>query len=223
MSTLNNIEDFLNTDYLKNYKNQLSKKTLNNNEYVIDKCKLEYLSAILSFEFDKVELKKSLIHGLGVFAKQNINKGELITFYPGDFVEYTPNEDRHLSHQVKAIFRSERFENKFGALTDSKYRNNDYAFDLNSFYCIIGCNYFTDDPNYLGHFINDGAKTNSTEKQNEIYLKISNLKRNCKFHILKDLHVAIIATKNINIGEELFIRYGLGYWNCLNNRNSKEL
>ena len=221
--TLNEIEEFLN-QYKKNYKNQLEKSicTWNNNEYVIDKCKLKFLSQIFSFELDKVELKKSLIHGLGVFAKQNINKGELITFYPGDFVEYTPNEDSDLPNHLTILYRSQRFENKFGEVTDSKFRNNDYGFELNSFYSIIGCNHFTDDPNYLGHFINDGAKTNSTEKQNEIYLKISNLKRNCKFHILKDLHVAIIATKNINIGEELFIRYGLSYWDWFN-RNSKEL
>jgi len=135
------IEDFLNTDYLKNYKNQLvkSKCTLNNNEYVIDKCKLKHLSEIFSFKLDKVICKKSLIHGLGVFAKQNINKGELITFYPGDFVEYHPNEDSHLPNHLTIFYRSERFENKFGEVTDSKYRNHDYCFGLNSFYSIIGC------------------------------------------------------------------------------------
>jgi len=219
MSTLNEIEYLLN-QYKKNYKNQLEKSicTWNNNEYVIDKCKLKFLSQIFSFELDKVELKNSLIHGLGVFAKQNINKGELITFYPGDFVEYTPNEDSHLPNHFTILYRSQRFENKFGEVSDSKYRDNDYAFEVNSFYGIIGCNHFTDDPNYLGHFINDGAKTNSTEKSNEIYLQISNLKRNCQFHILKDLHVAIVATKNINIGEELFITYGLNYWHSFNNK-----
>ena len=219
MTTINEIEDLLN-QYKKKYKNQLGKSiyTCNNNEYVIDKCNLKFLSQIFSFALDKVELKKSLIHGLGVFAKQNINKDEIITFYPGDFVEYHPNEDSHLPNHLTILYRSYRFENKFGEESDLKYKDNDYAFEVNSFYGIIGCNHFTDDPNYLGHFINDGAKTNSTEKQNEIYLKISNLKRNCKFHILKDLHVAIIATKNINIGEELFITYGLNYWHSFNNK-----
>ena len=225
MTTINEIEDFLNNMYKKIYKSQLEKSIcpLNNKEFIIDKCKLNFLSEILPFEFDKVELRKSLIHGFGVFANQNINKGEIITFYPGDFVEYMPNQDRHLPHCLKTCFRSRRFENKFGEVTDAKYRDNDYAFDLNSFYSIIGCNHFTDDPNYLGHFINDGAKTNSTEKSNEIYLQISNLKKNCQFKTLKDLHVAIVATKNINIGEELFIRYGLNYWHSFNNKNSKEL
>jgi SET domain-containing protein len=220
MTTINEIEDFLNNMYKKNYKSRLEKSIcpLNNKEFIIDKCKLNFLSEIFSFAFDKVELKKSLIHGLGVFAKQNINKDEIITFYPGDFVEYTPNEDSHLPNHLTILYRSQRFENKFGEVSDLKYRDNDYAFEVNSFYGIIGCNHFTDDPNYLGHFINDGAKTNSTEKSNEIYLQISNLKRNCKFRIIKDLHVAIVATKNINIGEELFIRYGLNYWHSFNNK-----
>lgn len=219
MTTINEIEDLLNK-YKKKYKNQLGKSiyTYNNNDYVIDKCKLKFLSQIFSFAFDKVELKKSLIHGLGVFAKQNINKDEIITFYPGDFVEYHPNEDSHLPNHSTILYRSHRFENKFGEVTDLKFRNHDYCFGLNSFYSIIGCNHFTDDPNYLGHFINDGAKTNSTEKSNEIYLQISNLKKNCQFKTLKDLHVAIVATKNINIGEELFITYGLNYWHSFNNK-----
>jgi len=220
MTTINEIEDSLNNMYKKIYKSQLEKSIcpLNNKEYIIDKCKLNFLSEILPFGLDKVELKKSLIHGLGVFAKQNIIKDEIITFYPGDFVEYHPNEDSHLPNHLTILYRSKRFENKFGTVTDAKYRDNDYAFEVNSFYGIIGCNHFTDDPNYLGHFINDGAKTNSTEKSNEIYLQISNLKRNCKFHIIKDLHVAIVATKNINIGEELFITYGLNYWHSFNNK-----
>jgi hypothetical protein len=220
MTTINEIEDFLNNMYKKIYKSQLEKSIcpLNNKEYVIDKCKLNFLSKIFPFAFDKVKLRKSLIHGFGVFAKQNINKGEIITFYPGDFVQYCPNEDMYVPNHLTMIYRSQRFENKFGEVTDAKYRDNDYAFEVNSFYGIIGCNHFTDDPNYLGHFINDGARTNSTEKSNEIYLQISNLKRNCQFHILKDLHVAIVATKNINIGDELFIRYGLNYWHSFNNK-----
>ena len=43
------------------------------------------------------------------------------------------------------------------------------------------------------------------------------LKANCIFHNLKgDLHVAIVTTKDIKKGEELFISYGLGYWKSYN-------
>ena len=73
----------------------------------------------------------------------------------------------------------------------------------------------------MGHFINDGAKSNSTDKSNEIYKTITLLKKNCKFYNLKDLHVAIISTKNIKIGEELFISYGIGYWKSYNKNKLK--
>jgi SET domain-containing protein len=63
------------------------------------------------FELNKVELKKSKIHGYGVFATKNISKDELITFYPGDIVLYIPNKDRHLPNHHTLWYRSKRFEN----------------------------------------------------------------------------------------------------------------
>ena len=195
---------------------ELSTCLLNNKQYIIDKVKLENLNSILPFELNKVKLKKSNIHGYGVFAKRKIFKNELITFYPGDIVEYHPNADNNIT----LSYTSKRYENKFGKnIHDDifkKYRNNDFAYDINDQYTIIGCSYFTDNPNYLGHYINDGGKTNSTEKSNEIYMKITNIKRNCDFYSLKDLHIAIIAMKDIEIEDELFIRYGIEYWDSYN-------
>jgi hypothetical protein len=224
---LNEIEKFMYDTYLLNYKSKQLSSTcsLNNKKYIIDKLKLDNLSFILPFELNKVELKKSNIHGYGVFAKQQILKNELITFYPGDFVEYYPNADGAINNHITTVYRSERYENQFGNNIHSdiskKYRNNDYRYDINEHYSIIGCSYFKDDSNYLGHFINDGAKTNSTEKSNKIYIKISSIKNNCNFYSLKDLHIAIIAIKDIEIGEELFIRYGIGYWNSYNKNTIK--
>jgi len=70
----------------------------------------------------------------------------------------------------------------------------------------------------MGHFINDGAKTNSSSKSDDIYIIISKNKQNCKFYCFKELHVAIIATKDINLGDELFIPYGTHYWHGYNKR-----
>jgi len=41
---------------------------------------------------------------------------------------------------------------------------------------------------------------------------------NCIFYNLKDLHIAIIATKDIEFREELFISYGIEYWNSFNKK-----
>jgi hypothetical protein len=212
------VESFLYDMYIKHYKSKLKyqKCGLNNKKYVVDYLKMENLSDNLPFELNKVEVKKSTIHGVGVFAKKNIFCGELITFYPGDIVEYNPNEDRHIPGHITCVIKSKRLEEQFNNQSYYDLMSNDYAFDINTKYTIIGNPYFNNDPNYMGHFINDGAKSNSILKSNDIYYKISKIKENCKFYSVKDLHIAIIATKNINIGEELFIHYGIGYWETYN-------
>jgi SET domain-containing protein len=214
------VESFLYDMYIKHYKSKLKyqKCGLNNKKYVIDYLKMEYLSSNFEFNLNKVEVKESNIHGVGVFAKQNILSGELITFYPGDIVEYNPNEDRHIPGHITTIIKSKSLENQFPGKTYLDLMSNDYAFDINTKYTMMGHPYFKECMDYVGHLINDGAKSNSTLKSNEIYYKISKIKQNCDFYSLKDLHIAIIATKNINIGEELFIHYGIGYWESYNKK-----
>lgn len=232
MLSINEIEDFIYSTYLQKYKSNYLQKYKSNIELLnipvneqkcinnkIDNVKLEYLSNILPFELNKVEVKKSKIHGYGVFAKKNILKDKLITFYPGDIIEYLPNKDRGINDHITGVFHSKRFVKQFGTTCDKKFRNNDYAYDINKNYTIIGSPYFKKDSNYMGHFINDGAKSNSTNKSNEIYKTITTLKANCKFYNLKeDLHIAIISTKKIKKGEELFISYGIRYWKSYNKK-----
>jgi len=206
----------------QSYENKHIKRKLEKGGYKIDSSKLYFLSKNIPFGLDKVEVKKSKVHGYGVFSKKNILKGELITFYPGDFVEFYPKGDKIKDNHMTSIIRSERFEKHFGDTTDTKFRDNNYSYDLNKHYSIIGSPHFKGDPNYMGHFINDGAKSNSTKKSNEIYKTITMLKANCIFHNLKeDLHVAVVSTKKIKRGEELFISYGLGYWKSYNKNNLK--
>ena len=57
----------------------------------LDRALIDILSMIIPFSpVDIIELKSSKIHGNGVFAKQHIKKGALVTFCPGDIIEYTP-------------------------------------------------------------------------------------------------------------------------------------
>ncbi len=183
--------------------------------------KLHFLSFIMPFGLNSVIAKPSKIHGTGVFVKKNILTDELITFYPADFVEYSPDKNRHISKHRVGVSRSARFEKSFGSIANIKARDNDYACYINPKYTIIGEKTFDNDPNYLGHLINDGAKSDSSEKSNRIYSTISSLKANCKYYNLKGgLHVAIIATRHIKEGEELFVTYGIPYWRS-HNRNNK--
>ena len=163
---INYIEDIIYNTYLENYKHKIEKthNPKNKKIYNIDRLKIEYLTIILPFKLDKVELKKRKNQTFGVFTKQKILKGELITFYPGDILEYSPDEKEN--HIVS--YTSERFYNQYKGTKP-------------------GCSYFNNDPNYLGHFINDRSKPN------------------CYFYNLKDLHIAIVALENIDINEELFL------------------
>ena len=216
---IKHIEDFLYKTYLQNYKSKIKILKINNNKNHIDYLKFEYLTWTLPFNLNNVEVRKSKVHGLGVFAKKKILKGELITFYPGDILEYSPDENRDKGDRHLACFTSKRFNNHYkDKKPDKKDRNNDYAYDINKKYTIIGCPCFKDDPNYVGHFINDGAKSSLSERSKEIYIKITILKSNCVFYNLKNLHIAIISTKNININDELFISYGPEYWDSYNKK-----
>ena len=183
---INYIEDIIYNTYLENYKHKIEKthNPKNKKIYNIDRLKIEYLTIILPFKLDKVELKKRKNQTFGVFTKQKILKGELITFYPGDILEYSPDEKEN--HIVS--YTSERFYNQYkGTKPDITVINDNNIYNINDKYLIIGCSYFNNDPNYLGHFINDRSKPN------------------CYFYNLKDLHIAIVALENIDINEELFL------------------
>lgn len=214
------IESFLYETYQKNQKSKIYQlNDLNNKKTIVDGLKIDYLTALFPFGLDKVEVRKSPIAGNGLFAKKKIIKDELITFYPGDIIEYTPNADRHMSGCMVAAFSSKRFKKQFGdvSLNDNKYRDNNYAFVVNKHYTIIGCPYFKENADYLGHFINDSMKCESDAQSDIVnYVYASTSKSNCTFYRLKDLHVAIIATKNIEIDEELLTTYGPGYWDSHN-------
>tara|TARA_R110000868_G_C10864459_1_gene761776 strand:+ start:166 stop:798 length:633 start_codon:yes stop_codon:yes gene_type:complete len=160
----------------------------------------------------KIEIKKSNIHGYGVFATKNIKKNEIITFYPADIII---KKDKIGSK----IYTSERYsekkeENK--TLTnwknDGSPLNNPYLLNINKEYSIIGDSDFKDNLNYVGHLINDGAKHNRTEKSKQIYMKIAFLKMNCCYE-KSNTCVYIEAIKDIKKNEELFMAYGIDYWN----------
>ncbi len=214
------VEDFIHSVYLQNYeshKEEIKCPLDEKNSYIVDGAKLQSLNVIVDFELDKCYIGKSEIKtaGDGLFAKNDILKGEIITFYPGDIASYVPNGDMIKPSHVSLEIYSQRFKNQFGSNIKKEREDhamiNEYTYDLDQNYRIIGSPHFIKDTNYMGHFINDGAKLDSTES-NKVYLTTSPLKSNCRFYNLKDLHVAIIATKNIKKDEEFFITYGKEYW-----------
>ena len=158
--------------------------------------KEELLKMKLGLNIDKVYIKQSKIHGNGLFAKQKINKGEIITIYPCDVLAYYPEETRK---SVGYMFSEELQDN---TEVKQKFNTNrtfykDYQYD--------------NDPTYMGHICNDGAQGHS-EKDKEIYEKISILKSNAYYKNICDCMVAIVAFRDIQSNEEILVTYGHGYW-----------
>lgn len=157
---------------------------------------------------DVVEIRSSPVHDRGVFAKRDIKKGELVTFYPGDSVVFKIYEETNhdnMTHQ--AMISMMNFDMQF--YTESFL--NRYRFNVNEEYYIVGNPNHILDNAYIGHIINDGAildDKNDTRK----YTMETRVKCNVGAISLQGLHMAIVANRDIKKDEEIFMPYGAEYW-----------
>lgn len=179
--------------------------------YEYDALRLLCLSEMVPYELACAEVRPSRVHGRGVFATRAIAPGDFITFYPGDVAGYAPNGDRAVADHVSVRVPSDRMCKKYGADSGQMF-DNDYALDYDEHYSIVGHPDFCDDPNYLGHMINDGAKPTADPASYRVYRTITQAKSNSGFERLHGIAVAVVATHNIEPGEEILTSYGLPYW-----------
>lgn len=185
---------------------------------LVNRCQLNRSESIplrfMPFSLDKVTLKPSNIHGRGVFAKIQIKKGDIITLYPCHVLDIIPNADRHLPNHVVLSVNSDPINNRFGK--DWNRRDHlalyDYSFSYDDVHSLVGHPQIDDNPSYLGHFINDAAKPTSDPRSHSIYEIVSQSKMNCLFVPMKGYMVVSVALRDIDIGEELYASYGIGYW-----------
>lgn len=179
------------------------------------------LSSIFPLNLDSVEVKASSVHGKGVFATKPIKTGEIITFYPGDSANYIPdgNEDKtdhlvicHLSNRVKKLTDCENTEE-----TASNFYNKHWEYNckVSDYYSITGHPELDKDPNYVGHLINDRYVCDFKRITPSIYLELSAKRTNAIFKNLKNnTHVSVVARRDIAVGEEIFVTYGIEYWSA---------
>lgn len=162
------------------------------------------LGSRLSLRINNVEYKQSNIlnSGIGIFAIKKITIGEIITFYPGDYILYRKSKNKEIVI-LGDIIRYKQIKN-----IDYK---NEYGLNVSDKFSICGEPIIRDNPTYLGHLINDGYKPSIKDTEFD-YKNKSKLYENCEFVDINGLHTAIVATKDINIGDELYISYGWKYW-----------
>jgi SET domain-containing protein len=181
--------------------------------YQIKLKKEELLTLKLGLNINKVHIKQSKIHGNGLFSSVNIKKGEIITLYPCDVLAYYPDKDRTKDYYVSYIYsellnENVNLKNKFDQ--NRKYYKN-YQLSVNDDYSIIGLPEYDNDPTYMGHICNDGARGH-TIADKKIYETVSILKSNACYRNICDCMMAIVAIRDIEINEEILVTYGHGYW-----------
>jgi SET domain-containing protein len=166
--------------------------------------------------YEFVELKQSVIHGQGLFAKQNIKKGSVITIYPCDTLV---NEKTGL-----CMSGSKNQELYIKYSSNYKLCCGDYS--------IIG---FPDKKIFHGHFINDACPCvdeilqellkevnyKSFNKSNIKFMLKSLDRINCKVEYNKSV-AYIVASRDICPGEEILMSYGLAYWTDIKKITIKE-
>lgn len=181
---------------------------------------------------NSVMLKKSSIHGNGVFATRNIRKGEILTLYPAHYIFTKSDEEKYLTSQTAASRQ----------LKCSDEIKKSYSTMLNDYYMIVGDPRIHNKSGFIGHMCNDGQTHNLTEynKETEDEYKI-NTPKTCNAAIecrpfeslfIHDpsegrtynntLSMFIMAIRDIKEGEEILVPYGFHYWIQYNRRKNNE-
>lgn len=134
---------------------------------------------------DFVEVRASDVHGRGVFAVQDLEPGMLVTTYPVDVVFM------HDERRGEVVLSPEN------DVTDA----SPYEAYRMSFGEGIGFagNPAVHAPHRCGHLVNDALDTSF---ENNVQI----------FYLLEGVLVALMVTKPIRSGEELFLDYGPAYW-----------
>jgi hypothetical protein len=159
-----------------------------------------------------VEVKKSPLHGKGVFATAKIKKHDILTFYPS-----------HTLYITDAVVESTEYYD-----TDSKRPLRDLEYGYTQFsdksYTImsLGDPIQTMEPALLAHMVNDflpsDSKINflpeSGEKLIKEWARYEELREELSnAHMVRHkYHTYIAATKDIEAGEEVLVGYGYPFW-----------
>lgn len=178
---------------------------------------------------DRVYIKESAIHGLGVFAKKDIKRGKIITYYPAHYVITFP-QGRQIGAAERDIYP---IPGKIAKERGLEFEKNmmRYSVDVNSYYSICGDHRIQDNPGFLGHLINDAAIGHSTlhkrdKKDEEIYYVVVAHRMNgiIQGENGSPLFMIIKATRDIKKDEEILTGYGYNYWCEINSaRENKQM
>ena len=156
-----------------------------------------------TFSLNRTFVGTSSVAGRGLFALEDVSQGEVLTCYPGDaLVEFSDEgESVHWDHVPVQI------ENALDGI------NQEYMlYAASDNWGIVALPELDEDPAYLGHFANDGARAPTNSAELASYVIDSNEMSNAMHQDLLDCHMVTVATRDIRRGEEIFVTYGPEYW-----------
>jgi hypothetical protein len=165
---------------------------------------------------NNVDVRKSPIHGQGIFATKQIKKGEIITFYFPYFLEHVYKDSNDTSKENEGIIlvpiisrRDFNLENNGELLAMRRG-----AIKIDKDFYLVGDDQYIADHRFLGHLVNDPCdfskgKIDSIMYEQEIIQKANS----SVISYDKDRRfIYLSATKTIEIDEEVLVPYGCRYW-----------
>jgi hypothetical protein len=176
---------------------------------------------LTGLQLSRVQVAPSNVEGagFGLFSTRDISKGELVTMYPCDTIVTTvPGQgdaEEEILFDVNAPTDSEWYENWKMQSPEFIQRAWSYSVRISPGRAVIGNPAATDNAAYLGHMANDFAVClDSDQTAIEAYLAASEGAANVGLDTASTngCHVAMVATRDIREGEEIFLSYGSGYW-----------
>ena len=166
--------------------------------------------------------------GMGLFATRDIEEGELVTMYPGDALALWNKEAGGSGsiHDARVVGGSSNSE------WAAKWKAQDsdfiaevmgYAVYMGATRAIIGDPAQRADAAYLGHMANDAATCVQPGTAKQVYQMASAAGSNVcvDTESLSHCHHALVATKPIACGCEIFVSYGASYWLAYSHRTSR--
>ena len=166
---------------------------------------------------EKCEIRKSPKHGLGVFAKEDIRAGTLITLYPADGLKSWESEESY--NAVEGFPHGIRHEEFPGMSSDVLMKYSAIVPALGEkFVEIVGDPSNFEDSWYLGHMCNDSCmihdktETEWYESQRSQNACIGLVPMIAQVYEKWFTSLGIWAQTDIKAGEEIFVTYGSRYW-----------
>lgn len=184
---------------------------------------------------DNIEIRKSEIHGHGLFAKGYIFANTIITFYPVDGyscddIDGNDIDDDDTDDYTDNITNTNNINYKVASdWIDNGQFMEDYSCTINEQLKIVANSNNKLNKKLLGHMINDSVGNvflgnNKDEIKNGIYEYYMKSNNNSKLKINKKYGlIYIVTTKAIKKDEEITFSYGPLYWFSRFTQNKEDI